>query len=111
MKSALNTLLIIGAKVLRKNDGCTGAEADKETVYQIDQGRSGTNSRQCLRTDSAADNDGIYRVIHLLKKGTHQNGEKEKQQLFPDDAFRNISRLCTLNHWYTPLLSRLILPR
>ena len=62
----------------------------KKPLIKFTREASGAHRCQCLRSHEAADDDGIHGIIHLLKKGTQQNGEEKEQQLFPDHAFGDL---------------------
>ena len=77
--------------MLRNDDGRTGGDADKKADQQIDDGGRGTsNGSKRFFADKVADNNGVCRIIKLLKKSPEKYREKEDKELFPDDAFGNL---------------------
>ena len=78
------------AVILGDNHRCTGGKTHEEAHQQVDNGTSGAaHGSQRLGSHEIAHNNGVHRVVQLLKKGSQQNGEEEGEQLFPDNAFRD----------------------
>ena len=75
-----NGILVSRPVVLRDNDTAARREADEETDKEIDQlsRRAADRGERGVGADKVAHNNGIDRIVELLKKGTEQN-RKEKQ--------------------------------
>ena len=78
---------------LRNDDRRAGRKSDKEADQQVDE-RAGRSADRCqgFLADELADNDGVRRVIKLLKERAQHNREKEQQQLFPNHTVGNSVR-------------------
>ena len=90
MQGVIHRFFVVGPAELRQNHRGAGAEAHKETVDHIHQRSGGAHRRQGLGADEPANDDGIHRIIHLLKKGPQQNREEKQKDLFPDNPFRDL---------------------
>lgn len=55
-----------------------------------ERARSAAHGGQRLRANELPHDDGVRRVVKLLKKRTEQNREKEIQQLLPDHALGDL---------------------
>ena len=77
-----------GAVKLADDDGRAGGHADEKTDQEVDQrgGRPADRGQGHL-VDPVSDDGGVCGIIKLLEEGAHDDGEKEKQKLFPDHAF------------------------
>ena len=76
-----------GSVFLRYHYRSTGRNAYKQVYQQIDQ-HAGTAAYGCKGFFSykPANNNGIRRIVQLLKKCSKQNGEEKVQQLLPNYA-------------------------
>lgn len=60
-------------------------QGGKEAYDQIgESGGAASYSGQSFRTHEPAHNNGIHRIIQLLKPGAGSDGQKEQNQFFPD---------------------------
>lgn len=63
----------------------------KDAHRQVDYHPGGAHSGQSGLAHKTAHHDRVHGVIELLKKRTEPQGEKEGQQLFPDDPLGDVA--------------------
>ena len=66
---------------------CAHGETHEEGGHQIDVGSGGGDGGQGVRIDQVADNQRVYRVVHLLKEMPDEHRHREADQLAADIPF------------------------
>ena len=91
MYTLRNGILVSRPVVLRDNDTAARREADEETDKEIDQlsRRAADRGERGVGADKVAHNNGIDRIVELLKKGTEQDGKEKEHKLRGDRPCRN----------------------
>ena len=88
MNTVVHLLAIPGPEELGDNDGSTGSQPGKKVDQQVDDHSGGAGDRgKCIFPDKASHNDGVDRVVKLLKKEPSKIGKKNKRscfQMIPD---------------------------
>ena len=68
-----------------------GGQAGEDTYHQLHNHRRRTaHSGQGVGTHELAHDNGIDGAVELLEEGPGGNGEKKKEQLFPDESLGKI---------------------
>jgi len=83
--------VILRAVVLGDNDTAARRESDEETdkeIYQLSR-RAADRGERGVGADKIAHNNGIDRIVELLKKGTEQDGKEKEHKLRGDGPRRN----------------------
>ena len=92
MEGKFHMLVVFCTEKLRNNNGKTSGQSHKEADDQIDNlgGRAAdTGNRRFPICTKSSDDQSVYGIVHLLEKGSDQDGEKEFQKFLPDHAFGN----------------------
>ena len=67
-----------------------GAQTGEKAHQQVNQGAGcAAHGGQGLLAHKVPHNHRVHRVVKLLEKGAQQDGEKENQELLPDNALCN----------------------
>ena len=77
MYSELHVFMILRAA------GHTDKKADQEINQRT---ACAAHGRKGFLSHKVADDNGIGRIVQLLKKRAQQNGQKKQQHIFPDNA-------------------------
>ena len=79
-----------GPVILGDNDRRAGGKAHEKAGEQVQNGAGGAaHGGQGLFAHKLAHHHGVHRVVQLLEECPQHNGEKEDEELFPDDALRD----------------------
>ena len=71
MNTVVHLFAVPGSEELGDDDGSTGSQPGKKVDQQVDDHSGGTGDRgKCIFPDKASHNDGVDRVVKLLKKRT-----------------------------------------
>jgi len=71
MNTVVHLFAVPGSEELGDDDGSTGSQPGKKVDQQVDDHSGGAGDRgKCIFPDKASHNDGVDRVVKLLKKRT-----------------------------------------
>ena len=82
MYGKAQVFIVARAVVLRDDDARACCKAHEKADQRIDDRACRTNRRQRLLADKVSDDDGIDRIIKLLKQVADQQGDGEIDELF-----------------------------
>ena len=78
--------LVFGAEVLGDDHAGAHGDAVEEAHHHENQTARRSDRGQSRLVQESTDNQGVCRVVHLLKNVAQQDGHGKEQQLFPDDT-------------------------
>ena len=91
MHRTADALCVVRTVRLRDDHCRAGGKPHEQVDEEVDErARSAAHGGQRLRANELPHDDGVRRVVKLLKKRTEQNREKEIQQLLPDHALGDL---------------------
>lgn len=102
MDRTAQTLAIVLAKKLTRDNGTTGANANAKTNAELGEHHRGLNAAKRKLAAKLTDDIGADKRVSLLKKRTKKDGNAQRQQLLPNDTLRYIDRRRFLSHTPSP---------
>ena len=103
MDRTTQSLIIVLAKKLARNDRAAGTDADTKANAELRKHHRGLNATQSELAAKLTDDIGTDKRVCLLKKRTKEDGNAQRQQLLPNDTLRYIDSRRFLSHTPSPL--------
>ena len=102
MDRTTQSLIIVLAKKLTRDNGTTGANANAKTNAELREHHRGLNATQRKLAAKLADDIGTDKRVSLLKKRAKEDGNAQRKQLLPNDTLRYINSRRFLSHTPSP---------
>ena len=102
MDRTTQSLIIVLAKILTRDNGTTSANANAKANAELGEDHRGLNAAQRELAAKLTDNIGTDKRVGLLKKRTKKDGNAQRQQLLPNDTLRYIDSRRFLSHTPSP---------
>ena len=102
MDRTAQTLIIVLAKKLTRDNGTTSANANAKANAELGEDHRGLNAAQRELAAKLTDNIGTDKRVGLLKKRTKKDGNAQRKQLLPNNTLRYIDSRRFLSHTPSP---------
>ena len=90
MHGMMQSLVVMAAVALGNDHAGPGGQSGGKAHQRIDNAGSGTHCGQGFLAHKLADDDGIHRIIQLLKNQPENHGDCKLDQLTPDASLRHV---------------------
>ena len=102
MDRTTQSLIIVLAKKLTRDNGTTGANANAKTNAELGEHHRGLNAAKRKLAAKLTDDIGADKRVSLLKKRTKKDGNAQRKQLLPNNTLRYIDSRRFLSHTPSP---------
>ena len=102
MDRTAQTLAIVLAKKLTRDNGTTGANANAKTNAELGEHHRGLNAAKRKLAAKLTDDIGADKRVSLLKKRAKEDRDAQRKQLLPNDTLRHIDSRRFLSHTPSP---------
>jgi len=102
MDRTAQTLIIVLAKKLTRDNGTTSANANAKANAELGEDHRGLNAAQRELAAKLADDIRTDKRVGLLKKRTKKDGNAQRKQLLPNNTLRYIDSRRFLSHTPSP---------